>query len=161
MKDFFEKVREKVDEGISTLSSKSREAIDMVKLRSHLRELERGKEEKINELGTLVYDLLRRDVYQEQEVREAYQHIVLLDHQIVSVQDEIRKAQAASTTVSALSCDCGAAVGPDQKFCSSCGKDVQGIIAGAKPTEGSKRCATCGSEIKEEAKFCPKCGTKQ
>ena len=55
MKDFIEKVKEKVVEGISSISSKSYQSLELMKLRTKLRDLEKEKNDKINELGRLVY----------------------------------------------------------------------------------------------------------
>jgi hypothetical protein len=165
MKDIFEKVKDKVDEGISSLTTKSKEAIELAKLRSQFRQLEKDKDEKLKELGLLVYEMVRMDIFSEQKIKQVCPAIGEIDRQLVMTETEIRRISEASSTGSAIflgQCECGAGLTANQKFCASCGRDVSGLIAQFnKPTENAKCCSTCGSEIKETAKFCGKCGAKQ
>ncbi len=165
MKDFFERVKDKVDEGISTITTKSKEALELAKLRSQMRQLEKDKEEKISALGRLVYDMARMDAYSEEKINQFCQRLRETDRQLVLTETEIRRLQEPSLSEGGHfdgSCECGAGLTANQKFCASCGRDVSGLIDQIKkPTENSRPCSTCGSEIKETAKFCAKCGTKQ
>ena len=165
MKDFFDRVKDKVDVGISTITTKSKETIELAKLRSQLRQLEKEKEEKLKELGRLVYDMVRMDAYNEEKIKQFCPVIGELDRQLVAVEDEIKRIHEASQSRGVnyvANCECGAAILADQKFCASCGRDVSGLIDQIKkPTENIKPCSTCGSEIKDTAKFCGKCGAKQ
>ena len=165
MKDFFERVKDKVDEGISTITTKSKETIELAKLRSQMRQLEKDKEDKLKELGRQVYDMVRMDVYNEQKIKQFCPPIGEIDRQLVMTEAEIRRIQEASSSGSGnyvAVCECGAGLMTNQKFCASCGRDVSGLIDQIKkPTENTKPCSTCGSEIKEMAMFCGKCGAKQ
>ena len=165
MKDFIEKVKEKVVEGISSISSKSYRSLELIKLRTKLRDLEKEKNDKINELGRLVYDLFRRGDYSEQKIRDLFSTINVTDHQIVTTENEIKRVQETFATTGMTSiavCECGAGLTSGQKFCSTCGKDVQTILTqAAQTTEDLKRCSTCGAEMQETKKFCDKCGAKQ
>lgn len=165
MKDFFERVKDKVDEGISSITTKSKETIELAKLRSQFRQLEKDKDEKLKELGSLVYDMVRMDVFNEQKIKQVCPTIGEIDRQLVITETEIRRISEASSTGSEIfiaQCECGSGLTANQKFCASCGRDVSGLIAQVnKPTENTKLCSTCGSEIKETAKFCGKCGAKQ
>ncbi len=165
MKDFLDKIKEKVDEGISNVSSKSKEAVELARLRSDLRHLEKEKEETINKLGNIVYDMLRRDEYNEQKIRDFYPQVSAINRQIVEVENEMRKIQEMAspdrTNIDSV-CVCGTGLIANQKFCASCGRDVSGQTSQqAKVFEGIKACSSCGAEIKETAKFCGKCGAKQ
>ena len=166
MPDFFDKLKDKLDEGISTLSAKSKGAIELSKLRNQLRIQEKEKDDRLKDLGRLVYDMVRQDKYNPQEVSEFCQKIGEVDRQIVLVEEEIRKVQALSSQSGQESfittCDCGAGLSANQKFCGGCGRDVSGLTAQAdRPQEETSRCSSCGSEIKTAAKFCGKCGARQ
>lgn len=165
MKDFFERVKDKVDEGISSITTKSKETIELAKLRSQLRQLEKEKEEKLKELGRLVYDMVRMDAYSEQKIIKYCPPIGEIDRKLVMTETEIKRIQEASSGGSGnyvAVCECGAGLMTNQKFCASCGRDVSGIIDQIKkPMENTRPCSSCGSEIKEMAKFCGKCGAKQ
>ena len=167
MKDFIEKVKKKVIEGISSISSKSYQSLELMKLRTKLRDLEKEKNDKISELGRLVYDMFRRGDYSEQKIRDLFSIFNVTDHKIVTTENEIKRVQETSATTGMTSiavCECGAGLTSGQKFCSTCGKDVQTILTQAQvaqTTEVLKRCSTCGAEIQETTKFCDKCGAKQ
>lgn len=165
MKDFFERVKDKVDEGISSITTKSKETIELAKLRNQLRQLEKEKDDKLKELGRLVYDMIRMDVYNEQKIKQFCPPIGEIDRQIVMTETEIRRIQEASSPGGGnyvAQCECGAGLTANQKFCASCGRDVSGLIDQIiKPSENSKPCTICGTAIKETARFCGKCGAKQ
>lgn len=165
MSDFFDKIKNKVDEGISTISSKSKETVELAKLRNQLRKHENEKDKAIENLGFFVYEMIRRDEYNEQKIRDFYQQISDIDKQIVAIEQEIRKIQEAAVSVETLSkvvCECGAGLSADQKFCALCGKDVRELFARTTAQSvGMKPCLTCGFQLKETAKFCGKCGAKQ
>lgn len=165
MKEFFDKVKDKVDAGISTITTKSKETIELAKLRSQMRQLEKEKDEKLKEFGRLVYDMVRRDAYNEQKIKEYCPIIGEIDRQLVAVETEIKKIHEASSSgiVNYVAvCECGSGLMANQKFCASCGLDVSALVNQIKnPVENAKPCSICGSEIKEAAKFCGKCGAKQ
>ena len=128
MKDFIEKVKKKVIEGISSISSKSYQSLELMKLRTKLRDLEKEKNDKISELGRLVYDMFRRGDYSEQKIRDLFSIINVTDHQIVTTENEIKRVQETSATTGMTSiavCECGAGLTSGQKFCSTCGKKTK------------------------------------
>lgn len=166
MADFFDKLKDKLDEGISTLSAKSKGAIELSRLRNQLRILEKEKDDRLRDLGRLVYDMVRLDKYHPQEVREFCLKIGEVDRQIVLVVEEIKKTQALSSQSGQESfittCDCGAGLSAKQKFCGGCGRDVSALtLQPVLPAEETKPCTSCGFEIKAAANFCGKCGTRQ
>ena len=140
MQDLMEKVKGKVVEAISAISSKSLNSIALMELRTKLRNLEKEKEDTINELGRLVYDLLRRNDYNDQRIKDFYSSISLIERQIETIENEIKRRQEVSATkgmTSTAVCECGAGLTSGQKFCSTCGKDVQTILdQGGQTTEG-------------------------
>ena len=74
-----------------------------------------------------------------------------------------------------VTCECGAKVKENAKFCPECGKKI-GLSCpkcGAKIKKGAKFCSECGeklitektcecgAKLSKDAKFCPNCGKKQ
>jgi len=165
MPELFEKIKGKVDESISKISSKSKDTVELATLRSQLRNFEKEKNRKINELGSLVYDMLRRDSYDENNIKEFFSNIIQTDKNIVTLEHEIKKIQAHAeiTKVNSMaSCECGASFLINQKYCSVCGKHVSDIVDKTTiPSANIKACSNCGADIKQGAKFCAKCGIKQ
>ncbi len=98
-------------------------------------------------------------------IKNFFPHVTGITRQIVEVENAIEKIQelpAAEGTNIAAVCECGAGLAESQKFCASCGKDVQRIVSHSiRSAENMKPCSTCGTEIKETANFCGKCGAKQ
>lgn len=165
MPELFDKIKGKVDESISKISSKSKDTVELATFRSQLRNFEREKNRKINELGSLVYDMLRKDCYDEETIKEYFSNIIQTDKNIVTIEHEIKKIQAHAEIAranSVASCECGARLIINQKYCSVCGKNVSDIVAKtAIPAENIKLCPNCGADIKQASKFCAKCGMKQ
>lgn len=166
MTDFFDRLKDKIDEGIGALSAKSQGVMELSRLRNQFRTLEKEKDDQVKELGRAVYDMSRLDKYNPQTVTELCRKIGELDRQLVLVQEEIRKVQALMSQpgqeVLAGVCDCGAGLIAQKKFCGSCGRDISGItIQPVAPAEETKCCVSCGSEIKAAARFCGKCGARQ
>ncbi|WAC07932.1 MAG: zinc ribbon domain-containing protein [Thermodesulfobacteriota bacterium] len=142
MKEFIERVKEKALEGINSLSSKSYRSLWLMKLRTKVMDLEKEKNDKINELGRLVYDLFRRDEYDEPKVRGLFSAISETEHQIVTTENEIKRLEEISATTghtSMAACECGASLTSGQKFCSNCGKEVQTILTQADQTTEESR----------------------
>ena len=59
---------------------------------------------------------------------------------------DVRSSRALSTA----SCEgCGALIAPEAKFCTQCGRTMQG-----------RRCLSCNSVLSRDMQFCPTCGAK-
>lgn len=169
MPDFFDKVKEKVDQGISLVASKSKETIETAKLHSRIRSLCQWREEKIKDLGNLVSNMLRVDQLDEQRLKEAYFQVVKIDDEIKNMEKEIERIRleteqtirAASTPTKAfVYCTCGASLTETSKFCGDCGANVAEIIARYEEEMAKQAvCDHCGTQVSSTAKFCKKCGS--
>lgn len=169
MPDFFDKVKEKVDQGISLVASKSKETIETAKLHSRIRSLRHWREEKIKDMGNLVFNMLQEGRLDEQRLKEAYSHVVKIDDEIKNMEKEIERIKleteqtirATPTPAKAfVYCTCGTGLTETSKFCGDCGANVVEIIARAKEELAKQAiCDHCGAQLSLTAKFCKKCGS--
>jgi NADH pyrophosphatase NudC (nudix superfamily) len=127
--DFFERVKSGVSKGITTVSVKSKEAIESTKTKGQIGTLEGQKKSDLAELGNIVYTMFLKDSFDGQRIKEKCEAIRGLESQIKNKEEELReihlKAQVALGKPTAIStCDCGAEIYEGDKFCGKCGKKV-------------------------------------
>lgn len=167
--DVIDNIKEKVDLGISAITSKSKETIELVKLQSELNDLNKKKEIELKKMGTLTYQLLNTNELEPEKLKETHTSLQEIDARIISVKEKIKEIQQTTAKVSSPAkshafayCECGGHLKETAKFCPRCGTNVQEIIENAKKlkTSSSKKCPECGEDISGQAKFCSNCGKK-
>jgi hypothetical protein len=140
MADFFDKLKQGLNKGVTTASVRSKEMLDANRLKSKIAEYERQKKEALTELGTTVCTMLDSGHLDEDALKVAHMDIASLDGQIAEKQQELarvhtdaeqalaepQKASPATEPVPST-CVCGATLPIGTKFCGSCGRrtDVQ------------------------------------
>ena len=165
MADFFDKLKEQVTVGITTVTTKSRVAVETTRLRSQIRRIAKEKREALAQLGTRAYqEICERGHLEQDRIQEAVQRIQALDHSIKDLEKEITRLEAleAATPRPAAgggehpiaTCTCGASLPEGGKFCGTCGVNVQEIITKA----AAVHCPQCGAGLSSTAKFCRSCG---
>jgi glutamate synthase domain-containing protein 2 len=81
MADFFDKLKEQVTAGITTVTTKSRVAVETTRLRSQIRRIAKEKREALAQLGTRAYqEICERGHLEQDRIQEAVQRIQALDH---------------------------------------------------------------------------------
>jgi ribosomal protein L40E len=166
MADFFEKVKQSVGKGLTTVSVKSKEMLETTKIKGKIGTLQEQKKSALEELGNIVYTMFLKGSLDEERIKGKCEAIRGLDNQIEEKEKELKeiylKAQEALGKPKAIAvCDCGAEIYEGAKFCGKCGKKVEEIIK--KTTEElspEEVCSQCGGKLLPEAKFCMKCGAK-
>ena len=107
-------------------------------LRRERRALIRTREERIRDLGGLIFEMYRRDRFREDLVLERCADLLELSvHQ--------RREGVA------IRCTCGAPIQWGTHFCANCGRQV-----GEEPVVS---CPNCGNALPADAQFCASCGT--
>jgi DNA-directed RNA polymerase subunit RPC12/RpoP len=179
MPDFFDKLREQIDAGLTKVTTKSRVTVETTRLRTQIRGIAKEKEEALARLGARVYQEMSQDGQLNQEgVQQDVKRIQEMDRSIEDLQKEIARLEAldAATPWSAAggaekpiaTCTCGTPLTEGTKFCGNCGADAQEIIAKAKEEQRARveavkkaegtSCPRCGAEISVTARFCRSCG---
>ncbi|MBM7703991.1 zinc ribbon domain-containing protein [Metabacillus iocasae] len=105
------------------------------------------------QIGENVYQKVRSGELQHAELLQDVQAISTLDRKIYQAQQSISQLTQASA-LGAL-CSCGAAITPADKFCGSCGSQVE---LQQTSIEETKSCSTCEEQIAVTANFCTCCG---
>jgi hypothetical protein len=120
------------------------------RLRRERRALLREREERIRDLGGLVFEMYRRHDYRPELVDERCAELTGLDERLYELDALLRAALGARRTAPAARCECGAPILWGSRFCASCGRSV-----GARP---ALACDTCGAALASDARFCAACG---
>jgi hypothetical protein len=116
-------------------------------LKRERRALLREREDRIRDLGGLVFEMFRRDRFRVELVTERCADLVALEKRL----DELDGLIASVNRRSGLRCECGAPLAWGTHFCANCGRPV-----GPRPVVS---CARCGAPLPAEAKFCGSCGS--
>ena len=139
MAEFFDKVKKGVIKGVSTASVKSKEILEVTRLKSRINTVQSQKSSAIEELGNIVYTMLLKGAIDEVRINEKGSAILKFDNQIKDLESEIVQVQNSSREslgmlASIGKCVCGADLYEDIKFCGACGKKNENSqIPSAKP----------------------------
>jgi len=164
MADFFGRLKEQVSAGITTVTTKSRVAVETTRLRRQMRRRAQEKREALTQFGTRVYQEMCQHGHVEPEgLHEAVTRLQALDHSLEELGKEMTRLEALDAATpwptgegekSLATCTCGSPVPAGSKFCGTCGINVQEIVAKA----AAALCPRCGAGISPTAKFCRSCG---
>lgn len=129
MADFLDKMKQGINKGITTASVKSKEMIEVTRLKSQISTIQQQKSSAIEELGNIVYTMFLKNNFDELRQKEKCEAILRIDNQIKAVEDEIIQAQnkakeSLGITATIGKCSCGADMLEGIKFCGGCGKKI-------------------------------------
>lgn len=116
-------------------------------IRRERRAVERVREDRLRDLGGLVLEMYRRDVFREDLVTERCNELLGLDARLRELEEMLA---AARHRLPVARCECGAPVPWRSHFCPNCGRP-----AGEQPVVA---CAECGHPLQADARFCASCG---
>jgi len=164
MAEFLDRLREQVSAGITTVTTKSRVALETTRLRSQIRRIVEEKKEALAQLGTRAYqEMCQRGQLDHDGMQAAVKGIQELDRSMEELGKEITRLEAldAATPWPAgrgekpiATCTCGAPLPEGTKFCGNCGTNAQERVAKA----AAALCPRCGAGSSPPAKFCRSCG---
>jgi len=132
MADFFDRMKQGVGKGVTTVSVKSKEMLEASKLKSQIADIQKQKKEALEELGNIVHTMILKSGLDEERLRAKSAAIAALDDQIKQKEQELEEihaeAQEALGKPKAIGvCACGAEIHESAKFCNKCGKKVRPI----------------------------------
>jgi hypothetical protein len=164
MANFLDRLKEQVEAGITTVTTKSRAAVDTARLRRQMGKIAQEKKAALAQLGARAYEELgQRGHVDPDGMREAVARLQALDRAMEELRQEMT-CVAALAAVPAwpagggeqplATCTCGAPLSAGSKFCGQCGAHVQEIVAQA----AAGRCPRCGAGNPPAAKVCRSCG---
>jgi len=135
MADFFDKLKQELDKGITTISVKAKETIETTKIKGQISKLKEDKRKSLEEMGNIVYSMILEENFDIEKIIAQFNVIKDLDNQIQKLEEELKELQekaqkeieSLKTTEIAKStnkCECGAEIPPGAKFCVKCGKKL-------------------------------------
>jgi len=116
-------------------------------LKRERRALAREREDRLRDLGGLVFEMFRRDRFRVELVADRCAELVEIDNRL----NELDALLSAASRRGGLRCECGAPLAWGAHFCANCGRP-----AGPRPVVS---CARCGAPLPAEVKFCGRCGS--
>lgn len=173
MANFMDRLRGTMDQGLVSISAKSKELIEINKIKSGIRKLEQDRAERIRDLGETVYRMVRSSVLDATALEPLMQSVDSLDASIAAANTEIARLQAEARKIieaartfaeePTATCSCGGQLRESSLFCPRCGRDVRQILAVRRSTQPPaarpQGCARCGRGLPPGSRYCAACGT--
>ncbi|CEI73353.1 zinc ribbon domain-containing protein [Romboutsia hominis] len=153
-------VQDKIDSGMSRIQdsidqnkNKIDEKMTISKYNKIIDEVENKRRILLEEIGILVYEKIRQGEITNLEIREACKPLIGFDY---TIYDNKKKIQEINNKKNGLTCDCGARISLEDKFCGGCGTKVE------IPDDNTEyiECSSCETIVPENSNFCPCCGYK-
>lgn len=145
MPEFLDKVKQGISKGVTTAGIKSKEFIDVTKLKNQISTLENKRQDLIEDLGDNVYAMFLEENIDANVIREKGPRIKNIDDQIYALQREIVAVQKKARELLSEKAS------PERMPVA----DESG-----KAAEAGRFCKQCGEELEAGAKFCANCGTR-
>lgn len=128
MVDILDKVKSGFDKGFTAVSVKSKEVIEVTKIRNQIGGLQEQITQLQNELGEFVFKLYLQGNLDTSKIHEKCEFIAGLETQIREKEAELKDVRMkAAEAMGRNFCDgCEAELSDGAKFCSECGKKTDG-----------------------------------
>jgi len=120
-------------------------------LRRERRALVRAREDRLRDLGGLMFEMFRRDQFRQDLLVERCEELLVLDERLQEVDTLLAATVSARRPAPPARCACGAPIVWGSHFCANCGR----AVAATPPVLA---CMKCGAAVPAEAKFCAVCG---
>lgn len=168
MSDFIDKVKMGITKGVATASVKSKEFLDVTKLKNRISTLQDKKKYAVTELGDIVYSMFLKGSIDQDVIKDTCNAIAGMDDQVKALENEIVEVQKKAREflgedAPANKCSCGADISEDTIFCSACGLKVERRLIANQPEKAAaleRTCAQCQEKLDAGSRFCAKCGAK-
>ncbi len=128
MPEFLDKMFQGIDKGVTTVSVKSRELIEVTRITGQIGALNEERKNALAELGDVVFDLAsRNEINPIPAILERCEAIREIDRIIQEKEAEQRRIrQEANQALGIEVCPgCGAKVDERDRFCRTCGKQIR------------------------------------
>ena len=90
-------------------------------LRRERRALLQSRDERVRDLGGLIYEMFRQNRFNDRLVREHCSELVDLDRRLGEIEEMLR---AATHRAPIRRCECGTELPPFSRFCPGCGREL-------------------------------------
>lgn len=158
MADFLQKITGGIDRGIKTISSKSREFIDVSRLKGELKNVDAALQLKFNSLGKRVFQMINQGALNAEDLTTECAEISSCYRKIAEIEDNIKRAEIEALKAQygddAIMCRaCGGINKTTDKLCNICGSSLS-----SETKVNNRPCPACNATVSAEAKFCASCG---
>ena len=130
MAGFFDKVVVGINKGVNSVSEGSKNLVEKAKLNVQIQELENQKNQILQNMGALVYNLKAEGTLEAPECDGMCQEITAINEKLAGLQDQIKALEApkpqapvvpVTPAVTGVTCTCGFQNKEGAKFCANCG----------------------------------------
>jgi hypothetical protein len=137
MADFFDKLKQGLNKGMTTASVRSKELLDANRVKSEISAFEQQKQNALAIFGASVCAMLDRGGIDDEALKMSRAAIARLESQINEKQQELARIHAdaeqalagAPQAVGGIgqgsTCICGATIPAGAMFCGSCGRKTE------------------------------------
>jgi hypothetical protein len=135
MTDFFDRLKQGVNKGLTTASVRSKELLDANRVKSEIAEVEQQRQRALGELGASVCSMLDSGGIDDEALKTARAAIARLEEQINEKQREVARIHSDAEQALAggppagasqgTTCVCGATIPAGAAFCGSCGRKIE------------------------------------
>jgi RNA polymerase subunit RPABC4/transcription elongation factor Spt4 len=158
MADLLQKITDGIDRGIKTISSKSKEFIDVSRLKGELKNADAALQLKFNSLGKRVFQMMNQGALNAEDLTTECAEISSCYRKIAEIEDNIKRAEREALNAQygddAIMCRaCGGINKTTDKLCNICGSSLS-----SETKVNNRPCPACNASVSAEAKFCA-CGS--
>ena len=90
---FFDKLKEGIEQGVSTVGAKSKEMIDSTKVKMDIDTLKKQKRTAFEEIGSMIYTMLNAGTLDEAQIKAKCDAVTGIDNQINTKEEELKQIQ--------------------------------------------------------------------
>ncbi|HBF37787.1 MAG TPA: hypothetical protein DDW50_10740 [Firmicutes bacterium] len=128
MAEFYQKMRQEIEKGISNVSIRSKEVLENMKIKKQVENLEEQIKNSQVELGQSVYTMFGESSYNQDLIAQKCEIITGLEQQLWEKKEELNQ----------LHLETGTALG--KIYCSRCKTEI---------ADGAQYCSQCGEQAPE------------
>lgn len=137
MTDFLDRLKQGVGKGVTTVTVKSKEALDVARLRSAIADSQNRKKTALEELGNIAYTMHLNGSFDDERLHAVSAAIADLDEEIQRKQSELAETHARAQEALGKPrpvgvCACGASIYERDKFCGRCGRKKEAVLRNAE-----------------------------
>jgi hypothetical protein len=124
MAEFYQKVKQEIEKGISNVSIRSKEVLENIKIKKQVENLEEQMNGLLVELGQSVYAMFGANLLNQEEIGKKCELIAGLEQQLKEKKEELSQIHLqAGTALGKIYCNqCNAEIAEGAQYCGQCGQ---------------------------------------
>jgi len=124
MAEFYQKVKQEIEKGISNVSIRSKEVLENIKIKKQLESLEEQIKSSLAELGQTIYAMFGANLFNQEQIIQKCEFIADLELQLKEKEKEMSQIRLqAGTALGKIYCSqCKAEIAEGSQYCGQCGQ---------------------------------------